>query len=102
MVLSTAYIFEQPSRKADGAEEKLRRENDWTSRQVARYPDRLIGFCGLNPLKDYALDELQRCAKIRTFVEASSCTSETPSSTTTIPRTSSRFDGCFARPTSTG
>jgi predicted TIM-barrel fold metal-dependent hydrolase len=63
VVLSTAYIFEQPSRKADAAEEKLRRDNDWTSREVARFPDRLIGFCGLNPLKDYALDELARCAK---------------------------------------
>ena len=62
VVLSTAYIFEQPSRKADAAEMKLRRDNDWTSQQVARYPDRLVGFCGLNPLKDYALDELARCA----------------------------------------
>jgi predicted TIM-barrel fold metal-dependent hydrolase len=63
VVLSTAYIFEQPSRQAEDAEAKLRRDNDWTSRQVALYPDRLIGFCGLNPLKDYALDELARCAK---------------------------------------
>ena len=62
VVLSTAYIFEQPSRKADAAAEKLRRENDWTSHQVARFPDRLIGFCSLNPLKDHALDELARCA----------------------------------------
>src|SRR5262245_39192307 len=62
VVLSTAYTFEQPSRKADHAAEKLRRDNDWTSQQVARYPDRLIGFCGLNPLKDYALEELARCA----------------------------------------
>ena len=62
VVLSTAYIFEQPSRKADGAAEKLRRENDWTSRQVSQFPDRLIGFCSLNPLKDYALEELARCA----------------------------------------
>jgi predicted TIM-barrel fold metal-dependent hydrolase len=62
VVLSTAYIFEQPSRNADHAEEKLRRDNDWTSKQVAQFPDRLIGFCGLNPLKDYALDELARCA----------------------------------------
>src|SRR3954463_12783364 len=62
VVLSTAYIFEQPSRNADGAEEKLKRDNDWTSRQVAQFPDRLIGFCGLNPLKDYALEELARCA----------------------------------------
>jgi predicted TIM-barrel fold metal-dependent hydrolase len=63
VVLSTAYIFEQPSRKADGAAEKLRRENEWTSQQVAGFPDRLIGFCSLNPLKDYALDELALCAR---------------------------------------
>ena len=62
VVLSTAYIFEQPSRKADDAAGKLRRDNDWTSRQVAQFPDRLIGFCGVNPLKDYALEELARCA----------------------------------------
>src|SRR5262245_24362358 len=62
VVLSTAYTFEQPSRKADHAAEKLTRDNDWTSKQVAQFPDRLIGFCGLNPLKDYALGELARCA----------------------------------------
>lgn len=62
VVLSTAYIFEQPSRKVDRAAEKLKRDNDWTSKQVAQFPDRLIGFCGLNPLKDYALEELARCA----------------------------------------
>ena len=62
VVLSTAYIFEQPSRNADHAAEKLKRDNDWTSQQVAQFPNRLFGFCGLNPLKDYALDELARCA----------------------------------------
>ena len=62
VVLSAAYIFEQPSRKVDRAAEKVRRENDWTSSQVAQFPGRLIGFCSLNPLKDYALDELARCA----------------------------------------
>ena len=62
VVLSTAYIFEQPSRNVDHAEEKLKRDNDWTSKQVALFPDRLIGFCALNPLKDYALEELVRCA----------------------------------------
>ena len=63
VVLSTAYIWEQGTRKVDNPAEKLRAENDWTSQQVAKYPDRLIGFCGINPLKDYALDELARCAK---------------------------------------
>src|SRR6476646_737931 len=62
VVLSTAYIFEQPSRNVDHAAEKLTRDNDWTSKQVAQFPDRLIGFCGVNPLKDYALAELACCA----------------------------------------
>jgi predicted TIM-barrel fold metal-dependent hydrolase len=62
-VLSTAYIFEQPTRKVENASRRSRADNDWTSQQVAQYPDRLVGFCGLNPLKDYALDELARCAK---------------------------------------
>jgi len=65
VILSPAYIFEQPSRKVENAGAKVRAENDWVSQQVAQYPDRLIGFCGLNPLKDYALDELARCAKDR-------------------------------------
>jgi predicted TIM-barrel fold metal-dependent hydrolase len=64
-VLSAAYIFEQPSRKIENAADKVRADNDWTSEQVAQYPGRLIGFCGLNPLKAYALDELARCAKDR-------------------------------------
>jgi predicted TIM-barrel fold metal-dependent hydrolase len=62
VVLSTAYIFEQPSRKAEAAAEKLKRENDWTSQQVSKFPGRLIGFCSLNPLKDDAIEELARCA----------------------------------------
>lgn len=38
-------------------------ENDWTAQQVALYPDRLVLACGVNPLKDYAVPELERCAK---------------------------------------
>lgn len=64
-VLSTAYWFGSPLRKAPEDEyAKVRAENDWVSSQVARYPDRLVGFCSFNPLKDYALDELNRCAKM--------------------------------------
>lgn len=65
VVLSSGYIFEQPSRKIENAAAKLRADHDWTSQQVAQFPDRLIGFCGINPLRDYALDELARCAKDR-------------------------------------
>jgi len=64
VVLSTAYSFSNPARKVPNDAELVRADNDWTAEQVARYPDRLIGFCGINPLKDYALGELARCAKI--------------------------------------
>ncbi len=40
----------------------MRAENDWTAGQVAQYPERLRAFCGFNPLEQYALDELARCA----------------------------------------
>jgi len=64
VVLSTAYQFANPNRPpVENEYAKVRAENDWTAAQVAQYPDRLIAFCGLNPLRDYALDEIRRCAK---------------------------------------
>jgi predicted TIM-barrel fold metal-dependent hydrolase len=63
-VLSTAYQFGNPNRPpVEDEYVKVKAENDWTSRQVARYPNRLRGLCGVNPLKDYALDEIARCAQ---------------------------------------
>ena len=41
----------------------VRGENDWTAQQVARYPDRLLLACAVDPLKDYAIPELERCSK---------------------------------------
>lgn len=63
VVLSTAYIFTQPSRIAPGAYERVKADNDWTSAQVARYPDRLIAFCAVNPLETWAAEEVARCAR---------------------------------------
>ena len=40
----------------------MRAENDWVAAQVQRHPDRLRAFCSFNPLRDYALRELERCA----------------------------------------
>ena len=62
VVLSVAYFFETPLRPpiAD-AVAKLRAENDWTAAEVARFPDRLIGFCSVNPLTPTALPEVARC-----------------------------------------
>lgn len=64
VVLSVAYSFGNPNKPAVADEyAQVKAENDWTSSQVAKYPGRLIGFCGVNPLKPYAVEEIARCAK---------------------------------------
>ena len=55
VVLSVAYQW--------GNAEKMRTENDWVAEQATLYPDRLIPFFSFNPLSEYALEELERCAK---------------------------------------
>jgi predicted TIM-barrel fold metal-dependent hydrolase len=62
VVLSVAYQWGSPTRRIEDEYEKVKAENDWTSQQVALYPDRLRVFCSVNPLKPYALDEIARCA----------------------------------------
>jgi predicted TIM-barrel fold metal-dependent hydrolase len=64
VVLSVAYSFSNPN-KAPVANEyaHVMAENDWTSAQIAKYPHRLIGFCSVNPIRPYALNEIARCAK---------------------------------------
>jgi predicted TIM-barrel fold metal-dependent hydrolase len=61
-LLSVAYMFGKPGRQVDDELAEVRAENDWTAAQAARYPGRLLAFCSFNPLKDYALEELERCA----------------------------------------
>jgi uncharacterized protein len=64
VVLSIAYQFGNPNKPPVVDEyAKVRAENDWTSQQVALYPDRLRGFCSVNPLKEYAISEIERCAR---------------------------------------
>ena len=36
-------------------------ENDFAAAEVGKYPDRLIGFCGINPLYESAVGEIDRC-----------------------------------------
>lgn len=62
-VLSVAYLYGSPARTVENEYAKVRAENDWTAEQAAQYPDRLTALCGVNPLEDYALEELARCAK---------------------------------------
>lgn len=63
LVLSLAYWFGSPYwAPVEDEYAKVRAENDWTADQVARFPDQLVAFCSFNPLEDYALAELERCA----------------------------------------
>jgi predicted TIM-barrel fold metal-dependent hydrolase len=62
-VLSLAYIHGSANFRGDDEYAKVRAENDWTKEQAARFPDRLRALCSFNPLRDYALRELDRCAK---------------------------------------
>lgn len=66
-VLSDAYYFDSvptPERLAGKPYEQVVAENDWTARQIGEFPDRLVGFCGFNPLADYAIEELTRCSRL--------------------------------------
>ena len=62
-VLSLGYQYGNPNREpVENEYDQVKAENDWTSGEVARYSGRLVGFCGVNPLRDYALEEVRRCA----------------------------------------
>ncbi len=65
VILSNAYRFGSPQFAVPNPDEYSRviAENDWTAREAAKYPKRLVAFCGFNPLKEYALRELARCAR---------------------------------------
>ena len=63
LILGTAYLYGSPSRNFPDEYARVRAENDWDAAQAAQYPGRLIAFCGFNPLKDYALEELERCSR---------------------------------------
>ena len=63
LVLSVAYMYGSPARTVADEYARVRAENDWTGAQAAQYPERLRAFGSFNPLKDYALEELARCAR---------------------------------------
>lgn len=66
VVLSEAFWIDGSTKRMTEAKDEataVRGENDWTAQQVARYPDRLVLACAVNPLAEYAIAELEHCAK---------------------------------------
>lgn len=61
VVLSCAYLYGLPSLHLKQVEiaAGIRRENEFTAAQVAKYPGRLVGFLSVDPLYDSALDEIR-------------------------------------------
>jgi predicted TIM-barrel fold metal-dependent hydrolase len=68
VVLSDAFWFDskrdEPSPQSYA---EVRAENDWTAAEIAKFPKRLVGFCSFNPLREYAIVELERCARTTSF-----------------------------------
>ena len=64
VVLSVGYSLADERKNLPDADGLTRAENDWTSREVAGSGGRLIGFCGVNPLRPAALQELERCLSL--------------------------------------
>ena len=62
LLLSVAYMYGSPARTVADEYIKVQAENDWTGNQASQVPGRLRAFGSVNPLKDYALDEIARCA----------------------------------------
>ena len=58
IILSAGYFG-----KAVGLTEDVNMapENDYVASEIAKYPDRLLGFCGINPLYPSAVAEIDRC-----------------------------------------
>ena len=63
VLLSAGYMFESPLREVDDRAAKMRAENDWSRDEAARHPQRLVSFCGVNPLTQSAIPEIERCAR---------------------------------------
>lgn len=61
VVLSVGYTWGDERKQVDDPPRRTREENDWTSAQVMRFPRRLVGFCSVNPLREEALAEIERC-----------------------------------------
>src|SRR5215469_18191050 len=61
VILSCAYLYGLPSLHLTPAEiaSKTRQENEFTAAQVARYPERLVGFLSVDPLAASAIDEIR-------------------------------------------
>lgn len=63
VLLSNAYFFGSPDVDFEDERAKVRAENAYVAEQVRRRPERLVGFCSVNPTAGYVPDVLDRCER---------------------------------------
>ena len=63
VILSLGYAWASAGRAqpVENELEKVQTENDWTAAEAGGSAGRLVAFCGVNPLRDYAVAEVERC-----------------------------------------
>ncbi len=63
-LVSMAYLYGHPEiKKVENEYEAVKAENDYVIRARQKSPRNVKAFCGINPMKSYALEETKRCAK---------------------------------------
>lgn len=60
-VISGSYILGMSGIEGPDEYNDVKKENNYLAVQCAKYPEGLIGFFSVNPLKDYAIKEIDRC-----------------------------------------
>jgi len=64
-LVSMAYLYGHPEfGKVENEYELVKAENDFLIEAKKNSPKTVKAFCGINPLKDYALEEAERCRKV--------------------------------------
>ena len=64
VALSDAYRLGSPFVRVPDEAAAVDAENDWTLDQAQQYPQRLVGFCSVNPTRAYAIAAIEHCAHI--------------------------------------
>jgi uncharacterized protein len=67
VVLSVGYWFDSPTHTLTRSAAAMQAENTWTAEQAARFPDRLVAFCSLNPVSDAAAAAMRQCTADKRF-----------------------------------
>jgi len=63
-LVSMAYLFGHPEfGKVENELETVKAENDYVLAAKKKSPKTIKAYCGVNPMKDYALAEVKRCHK---------------------------------------